>query len=234
MELYHYGVLGMHWGIRRYQNKDGSLTKAGKQRYSGTMSDVYKDLDSSIAKNKEAYQRVQENNSKIPDSADKLGKMYTDFYGSIKIDSDDVRNAIDKSVSEYKSQYKNARDPETKDFIIEEAGLDALDYLKIPDKIKSEHDSFRKLQDQYFNDVRTITSAVEKKYSNTTVLDVEKLYSREQSGAFAVDEAIDKKLHTFYNAFISRHFEDYWIYDTDAMEKARVQITEEVKKALNK
>lgn len=32
-ELYHYGILGMKWGIRRYQNKDGSLTPAGKQRY---------------------------------------------------------------------------------------------------------------------------------------------------------------------------------------------------------
>ena len=30
-ELYHHGVRGMKWGIRRYQNKDGSLTKAGKK-----------------------------------------------------------------------------------------------------------------------------------------------------------------------------------------------------------
>ena len=33
--LIHYGVLGMKWGVRRYQNKDGSLTSAGKKRYSG-------------------------------------------------------------------------------------------------------------------------------------------------------------------------------------------------------
>lgn len=32
-ELYHHGVKGMRWGVRRYQNKDGSLTNAGKKRY---------------------------------------------------------------------------------------------------------------------------------------------------------------------------------------------------------
>ena len=33
-ELYHHGIKGQKWGIRRFQNKDGSLTKAGEKRYS--------------------------------------------------------------------------------------------------------------------------------------------------------------------------------------------------------
>lgn len=32
-ELYHWGVKGMKWGVRRYQNKDGTLTDFGKKRY---------------------------------------------------------------------------------------------------------------------------------------------------------------------------------------------------------
>ena len=38
-ELWHYGIKGMHWGDRRYQNEDGSLTPAGKERYSQTVYD---------------------------------------------------------------------------------------------------------------------------------------------------------------------------------------------------
>lgn len=38
-ELVHWGVLGMKWGVRRYQNADGSLTEEGRKRYGG---DEYK------------------------------------------------------------------------------------------------------------------------------------------------------------------------------------------------
>ena len=40
--LVHYGIKGMKWGKRRFQNKDGSLTPAGQRRYNDDSSNDYK------------------------------------------------------------------------------------------------------------------------------------------------------------------------------------------------
>lgn len=49
-ELMHWGIKGMKWGVRRYQNKDGSLTPAGKKRYEQEMAKLKE--EEKIAKNK--------------------------------------------------------------------------------------------------------------------------------------------------------------------------------------
>lgn len=48
-DIYHHGIKGQRWGIRRFQKKDGSLTAAGKKRYSDG-EDLNKDVSNSKSK----------------------------------------------------------------------------------------------------------------------------------------------------------------------------------------
>ena len=55
--LSHHGILGQKWGVRRYQNKDGSLTSAGKKRYGSSLRTMweekfkYQEADAEAARN---------------------------------------------------------------------------------------------------------------------------------------------------------------------------------------
>lgn len=53
-ELYHWGIKGMKWGVRRFQNKDGSLTDAGGKRYNGSDYQPKKSLGQKISDYKKA------------------------------------------------------------------------------------------------------------------------------------------------------------------------------------
>lgn len=55
-DLAHHGIKGQKWGVRRYQNEDGSLTSAGRERYNESVRSLNR-LDRDIAKAK--YQRAK-------------------------------------------------------------------------------------------------------------------------------------------------------------------------------
>ena len=55
-ELTHFGIKGQKWGIRRYQNQDGTLTAAGKAKYKKYVSAASKSLD----ERRHAYGKINE------------------------------------------------------------------------------------------------------------------------------------------------------------------------------
>ena len=56
-EIKHHGIKGQKWGVRKYQNKDGSLTDAGKKRY-GTKENFEKQYPEDVKRNVKATKKT--------------------------------------------------------------------------------------------------------------------------------------------------------------------------------
>lgn len=86
-ELYHHGILGQKWGVRRFQNEDGSLTSKGKARYkdNGTQSNSAKQTNSDkpVSKRTAALQELNEKHEKFKQSVasgkSKVDKLLSRF-----------------------------------------------------------------------------------------------------------------------------------------------------------
>lgn len=94
-ELYHYGTKGMKWGVRRYQNTDGSLTPAGVKRYAkkGYARDSYYSNTTRLGR---AYDRVSGRHKAVADEVYRQSS------------ADDNRERAERYVADRKEGIRNA------------------------------------------------------------------------------------------------------------------------------
>lgn len=119
-ELYHWGVKGMKWGVRRYQNKNGSLTPAGKKRYadklepSASDSAVTKRVKNDYNKmsDKEFMRKYQTTKKTYAKRVEKYGDPYMNSpmakYGKKQADKKKM-SADEKERASRKNDLKNRR-----------------------------------------------------------------------------------------------------------------------------
>lgn len=98
--LKHFGILGQKWGVRRYQNEDGSLTEAGKARY-------YKQIDKEARKDAKRYVNAKQYYGEGAGTRRKLLKGELDK----KMKNPDYKAAFDKHVAnaDYVSATRRAK-----------------------------------------------------------------------------------------------------------------------------
>ena len=117
-ELYHFGVKGMKWGVRRYRNKDGSLTSKGVKRYRNMSDDkLQKSLYKQVKKER-ANQSNRSNKWNVNNTIGENSKAVQDrYHKDLKKfrSSDEYKRAMKKITELDKKAEKGEIDPDQYD-----------------------------------------------------------------------------------------------------------------------
>lgn len=94
-ELYHFGIKGQKWGVRRFQNEDGSLTSEGQKRYEDLLKEEYsvgKEFDEKFSKCTDVWIKSEARNKLIIEEGIQYYKKYPGEYKTVEESIDMIRN----------------------------------------------------------------------------------------------------------------------------------------------
>lgn len=116
-ELYHFGIEGQKWGIRRFQNPDGTLTEAGKRRYSGERP-TRKDK----AEERRAVREVNRDRKQVArTSAYLTDQEVKDYIARLRLEKE-LRDLTDENRGKGKQYIKSILKDATKNAIVSAVG----------------------------------------------------------------------------------------------------------------
>ena len=91
--LVHHGIKGQRWGVRRYQNPDGSLTAAGRNRYGSSFSEKRNLRREKVNQVKEARKNYNAEYKKLQD----LEKRRSDIYADTTYNNDNIYDLFNEA-----------------------------------------------------------------------------------------------------------------------------------------
>ena len=93
-ELYHWGIKGMKWGVRRFQNPDGSLTPAGKKRYNAENGEGEEKPNYAPKAPKKNASDYTDDELRTQINRMQMEKQYRDLAGQTNVREDDPNKEL--------------------------------------------------------------------------------------------------------------------------------------------